>query len=1087
MLHIHRAERADALVTGLGELLRTPSGDPFAAELVAVPTRGVERWLAQQLSHVLGARKGDGVCANVLFPSYTALLDDALVEADGEYATAVQAWDPDRAVWPLLEVIDRDAGAEPWGAVLAAHLGLGHEDKGRRLSVAGKLARLFDRYGRSRPAMLTQWAAGELDLPDDLRWQAQLWRRLRAELATPAPAERLESACGRLGPGPAFSVFGATRISPARVRVLRALAERREVHLWLHHPSPALWNAARDERPGPRRSQRPVARNPLLASMSRDVRELEQLLADVPHDDQHLPIAPRPATLLGRLQDALATDTVVTERGPVDRSVQVHAAHGPARQVEIVREVILGLLADDPTLEPRDIVIMCPDVEAFAPLVAAAFGMPDEPGGHPAATLRVKLADRSLRQTNPLLGLLTQLLELAAGRVTATALLDLAGTDPVRRRFGFDDDDLERLRDWTVSAGARWGLDARHRGTYGLAAIGQNTWRSAVDRLLVGVAMEEDGRWVGDALPVDDVDSGDIDLAGRLAELVDRVEAAVDALSSRRAVREWVAVLDDAVAALGEGSAAWQHLQLRRELREIAEHAPSAEVQLGLVDVTALLADRFAGRPTRASFRTGTLTVCTLLPMRSVPHRVVCLVGLDDGAFPRRGEADGDDVLARDPRSGERDVRSEDRQLFLDAICAAQEHLVITYTGADPRTGAEVPPCVPLGELLDAIDAAALGAQGRPAREEVVIRHPLQPFDARNFTASALGRTGAPFSFDTAALAGARAAAGPRHAVAPLVAAPLAAPDDDTGIVALDDLLRFFQHPARGFLRQRLDIATWTGDDDPADALTVELDGLQNWAVGDRILRACLAGTPRATAARAEYLRGELPPGALGQRQLVTITERVDALLHACAAERQVPAASLDVDVPLPDGRRLVGTVGGVRGGSILDVVYSTLAPKHRLTTWIRFLAAVAATGDGRLRAVTVGRRGSDARRSVFTGVGPDLARSCLALLAGLRDAGLREPLPLALATSAEYAQRRERGATLRDAEPAAVQKWAEDRFTSEREEPEHTLVYGREAPFTVLTAAPAGAGRQFADEPTRFGDLARSVWGPLLSVEDLS
>jgi exodeoxyribonuclease V gamma subunit len=1088
VLLIHRSERADALVVALADVLDAPAADPFRPELVAVPSKGVERWLAQQLSHVLGAQHGDGVCANVEFPSYTKLLDETLAAADEGYAAAIEAWDPDRAVWPLLEVIGGCDPGEAWCATLMSHL---QRDEQRRLPVARKLARLFDRYGRARPQLITAWHAGRDEqgdgsaLPADLRWQAELWRRLRRAIETPAPAELLDAACAKLQPGPAFSIFGATRIAPSRVRVLRALAQQRDVHLWLHHPSPALWAAAHAERPGRRADQRPIAANPLLASMSRDVRELQQLLNDVAHEDVHHPIAERPATLLGRVQHELATDTVPAARGGVDRSVQVHAAHGRARQVEIIREVVLGLLADDPTLEPRDIVIMCPDVETFAPLIAAGFGMADEPGGHPAAKLRVKLADRSLRQTNPLLRLLSQLLELASSRVTSTQLLDVAGAAPVRRRFGFDEDDLERLRDWTVSAGARWGLDAAHRETYGLGALEQNTWRAAIDRLLLGVAMEEDGSWLAQTLPLDDVDSADIDLAGRFAELVERVDHAVRALNARRTVRAWTALLDDIVGSLAEAGEAWQQLQLRRALDDVAESATAADARLGLADIAALLDDRLAGRPTRASFRTGTLTVCTLVPMRSVPHRVVCMIGMDDGAFPRRGVADGDDVLAREPCSGERDTRSEDRQLFLDAICAAQEHLVITYSGADPRTGAAIPPCVPLGELLDALDATAVGADGRPAREHVLVAHPLQPFDRRNFTPGELGRPAA-FSFDTAALAGARAAAGARSAAPALVTTALPAPDPRPDVVSLDDLVRFLQHPVRAFLRQRLDIATNTFADDPADALTIELDGLQGWAIGERVLRRCLAGTPRATAAQLEYLRGELPPGALGRAQLDIVKHRIDALLNACETERQTPATSLDITVALGDGRTLVGTVGGVRATTILDVTYSKLAAKHRIAAWVRYLAALACTGDAGLRAVTVGRFKDDARRSVFQGVSPELALRCLDLLVGLRDAGLRAPLPLALETSHEYADRRQRGASVAESLPEAVRRWEADRFAPERDDTEHVLVFGREAPLTALTTGPPAANEQFPDEPTRFGALARAVWGPLLMVEDV-
>jgi exodeoxyribonuclease V gamma subunit len=1087
VLLIHRAERADALVAALGEVLRTPSADPFQAETVAVPTKGVERWLAQQLSHVLGAENGDGVCANVLFPPYARLLDDAAAEADEGYRTAVEAWSAERSVWPLMRVIDRCAPSEPWCRVLAAHLGLdGTQEKGRRFAVAGKLARLFDSYGRSRPDMIIAWQTGRGEqgegepLPDDLTWQAELWRRLREEIGSPAPAELLDVACAKIAAGPSFSIFGATRISPSRIRILRALSARRDVHLWLHHPSPALWADVQQakEQPGPRREQRSRVRHPLLASMSRDVRELQQLLQGVPYRDQHHPIEARPDTLLGRIQDELAHDRVPSSPQPVrpdDDSIRVHAAHGPARQVEIVREAVLGLLERDPTLEPRDILIMCPDVEAYAPLVAASFGMTDEDGGHPAARLRVKLADRSLRQTNPLLGLLSQLLELAAGRVTATQLLDLAGAPPARRKFGFDGDDIERLRGWTVGAGARWGLDARHRRTYGLDGIAQGTWRAALDRVLLGVAMEDDAAWVGDTLPLDDVDSGDIDLAGRFAEFVDRVERITDDLHSQHDVPSWTRLLANATLDIGEPEHAWQGLQLRHELDEVAQDAGDTDVQLNLADVTALLHARLAGRPTRASFRTGTLTVCTLVPMRSVPHRVVCLLGMDDGAFPRQGVADGDDVLARDPRTGERDIRSEDRQLFLDAICAAQEHLLITYTGADPRSGAQVPPCVPLGELLDAIDATAVNG-----RDQVVVHHPLQPFDARNFVPGELSANG-PFSFDPLALTGARAASGVRRPAPALVGGPL--PPQEEPTISLDDLIRFLQHPVRGFLRQRLEISTAAGDDDPVDALPVELDGLQNWAIGDRVLQNCLAGISTATAARLEYLRGELPPGPLGQQTMRDIGSRVDALLQACDTERQEPAASIDVAIPLDGGRVLSGTVSGVRGSTILAVTYSTLASKHRITAWVRYLAALASTDEAHWQAVTVGRRRNDANRSILHGVSPELARQFLALLVQIRDAGLREPLPLALETSATYAERR-RAASVADSLPAACKRWEADLFRPERDEPEHALAFGAKLPFDALTTARPASGEEFPDETTRFGVLARLVWAPLLAVE---
>ncbi|MFC5993241.1 exodeoxyribonuclease V subunit gamma [Pseudonocardia hispaniensis] len=1110
MLHVHRAEHADTLVDALACVLREPPADPFAPEIVAVPERGVERWLAQRLSHRLGAGegRGDGVCARVLFPAPTAMVA-AVVGRYSGIDPEEDPWHPARAVWPLLELVDEVVG-EARFAVLDAHLGgNGSVDRahrrGRRFAVARKLAGLFASYAAHRPGLLSAWRRGaDLDgpdgdpLPDDLAWQAELWRRLRERIGVAGPAERTETACAalRADPGPAdlparLSLFGPTRLAADHLAVLEALAVHRDVHLWLPHPSPALWDAVAPHAGAvPRRAADPTAelpRHPLLSSLGRDVRELQLRLPVAAAGRHHRGTEP-PATLLGLLHRGLRDDALPAPRqrpriDPADRSVAVHACHGPDRQVEVLREIVLGLLAADPTLEPRDILVMCPDIETFAPLISASFGLTTG-HGHPGHRLAVRLADRALHQVNPLLGTITSLLELADARVTASQLLDLVASAPVRRRFRITDDELDRLRDLTVRSGVRWGLDGEHRRPYRLEGFAQNTWSAGLDRMLLGVAMAEDEQgWLGTALPLDDIDSSDVDLVGRLAELVDRLGAVLARLTGERPLTAWGAALTDGLDALTATTPAegWQSVQARAELagmvRAAGPHAGS--VPLTLADVRGLLADQLRSRPTRANFRSGTLTVATLVPMRSVPHRVVCLLGLDDGQFPRTGVPDGDDVLARDPRVGERDLRSEDRQLLLDAIGAATEHLVVLYSGADARTNASRPPAVPLGELLDALDATAVAASGGPVREQVVVRHPLQPFDSRNFTSAALGVPG-PFSFDRAALAGARAAGGERREPAPLLAEPLSPPPVPE-TVELEDLARFLEHPARAFLRQRVGITLSSEDDEPADALPVELDGLGRWSVGTRLLRDRLAGQPLERCRQAEWRRGELPPGALGQRLLDTVAADVERLVATAAPLRPAEPAAGDITAVL-DGVPVVGTVGALFGSTVVRVEYSRLAPKHRLRAWVQLLALTVARPGTSWRAVTLGRgQYSGLTRSVLGPVGPDTARAVLADLVALHRQGLCEPLPMATASSAAYARTRIGGGSPAEAEASAEQAWVKG-YGAERDDVVHQRIWGPGAPAAALFAARAdGPG-----EPTRFGRLAMRVWQPLLAAEEV-
>jgi exodeoxyribonuclease V gamma subunit len=1152
-MQVHTSERADVLVDALGALLASdPPGDPFAPEVVAVPTRGVERWVAQRLSHRLGALGGPdaaggageaGVCANVDFSAPARLVHRAVAAASG-IDPDDDPWQPERLAWHVIAAVDAaiDAG-EPWAAPLARYLvdepGTSDARDGvrasRRFRFAQQVAGRFAAYASQRPGLVVSWAQGRDDdgrgtpLPDDLLWQATLWRRVRADLDVPDPGERLAAAGSALRDDPSLvdlparlSVFGPTRLPDAHLTVLAALAAHRDVHLWLPYPSPVLWRRAQEHAatsasvrtptdPPRRRDAPTLPAHPLLGSMARDQAELALRLTADGATVTHHPAPAPPPTMLGALQRALRDDARPAPdarhaAAPDDRSLQVHACHGRSRQVEVLREVILGLLADDPTLEPRDVVVLCPDVEAFAPLVVAAFGAaatpgePDDAGGpppHPGRTLRVRIADRSPARTNPLLRVVGALLDLAGSRVTASAVVDLAGLDAVRRRFRFDDAYLERLRAWTLESGVRWGEDAHRRARYDLQSVGQGTWRAATDRLLLGVAMaEEDYRFLGATLPLDDVGSTDVDLAGRFAELVDRLTGLLAELDGSRPAGAWFDALDRALVLLADTAPAdqWQQVEARRVLADArvssAAGRASAAAALRLADVRALLAPRLAGRPTRTGFRTGALTVCSLEPMRAVPHRVVCLLGMDDGAFPRAGGPSGDDVLARDPLVGERDRRAEDRQLFLDAVTAATDHLVVVHSGADERTGRARPAAVPVGELLDAVDECVALPGG--AARALVVHHPLQTVDERNFVAGALGRPG-PFSFDDldrrAALVGREPRAGRR----PLLEAPLppagGAPGQVHGgvgafasTVDLDDLVATLEHPARAFVRGRLGVSLPRDVEDLEDRLPLALDPLDAWAIGDRLLAAAVDGVDLDVATAAERRRGRVPPGALGARTLDEIRARVEAVAGA-SGEFLGPAATVvDVTVALPNGRGLVGSVPGVRGGVVVRAVYSRLGAKHRLRAWVQLLALTAA-GAGVRAAVTVGRgqgtRPTAAMR-VLAAPSPAEAVALLAELVALFDAARREPLPVPVDLAEAYAQRRVSGTDDPDVVLHDVERAFEDRRKSFGDDDYQVLAWGEGYRLRDI----AGTGETGETEPTRFGALALAVWDPLLAHE---
>jgi exodeoxyribonuclease V gamma subunit len=1081
-LHLHRAERTDLLADGLGQLLSTPLPDPFADELVIVPARGVERWLSQRLSHVLGRGDSqDGVCAGISFRNPHSLI----AEITG--TTNDDPWSPDAMVWPLLEVIDASCN-DSWCKTLATHLGhfeAGEERElrqGRRYAVARRLAGLFASYARQRPQLLIDWEndiAG--DIASDLQWQPPLWRALLDKVGTDAPHIRHTKTLATLQESPTdlperLSLFGHTRLPSTEIELLRALATHHDLHLWLPHPSDDLWRQlAGDHGQIPRRddtSHRNVS-HPLLATLGRDLRELQRSLPADPQTDEYL-LGPagahdRPDTLLGWLQSDVTANAVRPEgrkHTRTDRSVQVHSCHGPARQIDVLREVLLGLLADDKTLEPRDILVMCPDIETDAPLIVAGFGLGDMiKGVHPAHQLRVRLADRSLVQTNPLLSVASQLLALAGGRATSSEVLNLAQAAPVRARFGFTDDDLEDITRWVRQANIRWGFDREHRKPFGVDFI-QNTWRFGIDRVLVGVAMSDDSHdWIDTTLPLDDVGSNRVELAGQLAEYVDRLHHVVESLTGAKPLSQWLASLADGIGLLTrvEDDDAWQTSQLQREFNDVLNTAGlRADTTMRLPDIRALLQRHLAGRPTRANFRTGTLTVCTMVPMRSVPHRVVCLVGLDDGVFPRLGVVDGDDALARDPMTGERDIRSEDRQLLLDAIGAATDKLVITYTGSNEYSGQERPPAVPLAELLDTLDITTPDK----VRDTIVVRHPLQPFDTRNVIPGEL-IPNEPFTFDNTVLKAARARAGDLAERPPFISGPLPAPPPDD--VALADLAGFFKDPVKGFFRA-LDYTLPWDVDGVDDAMPVDINALEEWTVGDRMLHDMLLGMNPDRARQAEWRRGTLPPGQLGWRKATEIRDQATVLADTARGYRGADPGAVDVDIDLGSGRRLTGTVSPVFGDRLVSVTYSKLGGQHLLQSWIPLLALLAHDPGRDWSAICIGRpkRGTTPRQETI-GRPAETAVDLLADLIAMYDEGRRAPLPLPVKTSFAWAEARH---THGDPEQAAGYRWRTGNYPGEDQAPAHELAWGKGAWLRVLINA-------------GLDDYACRLWLPMLRALD--
>ncbi|MFT3970243.1 MAG: exodeoxyribonuclease V subunit gamma [Micropruina sp.] len=959
-LFLHRSDDASALAAELASRLGGVRADPFAIDLVVTPHAHLRRWLTNELAHRLG-RPGEGVCAGVDFVTPARLLRDL-----GE---PLAAWRARRLAWRLLAVIEtRDDVPEL--TQLRRHLTNSRD--GYR--VGHRLARLFERYMEWRPDLVARWSAGE-DCDEQGRplgfdsWQPVLWRLVAAD-ADPL-AERAAFLTGlrerpeRLALPGSLSFMQPNSLSPWWVDILSALAEHREVHVSLRQVSAASWPAPLPDDPATRLSV-------FEAGTQRGLRPLA-------HDELLAGGEPASGTL-GWLQARLAGRQAPPPAA--DGSVQVHAGHGLDRQVEILRDVITGLLASDPTLEPRHIAVGCANLGAAAPLITAAFRLPaDVPGRHPANDFRVQLADRSSADSNPLLGVVVRLLGLVESRATAAAVLDLCAHPAVAARFGFDPETLERLGQLAVESGVRWGLSARHRDRYGLGNLRQNTWLAGLQRMLLGVALSEERLpVVGTTLPLHDVEDRDLDGLGGLAELLARLGLFAAAAETPTTLTGWVQRLQQAVDdfTLTSGDAVWQRTDAQLRLAELADRG-AGDAVLRLADLIALVTDEFERGEARSTFGNGALTVCSLRSLRGVPYRVVCLLGLDDGVFPGRGERDGDDLMLRAPRPGEPDPAAEDRQALADTAGAARQTLVLVHQGRSALTNEKVPPPAALADLLDVLAEGGVSAH----------QHPLQPFSPVLF-----GAAGAPVSYDPAGLRGARALLGPRRELRTDTAVPPAGPLTQ---VTLEDLIALASDPVKHFLRARCDLNLGESDD-AGEEVPIELNGLEQWAVGNRMLDLARDGHSRDDAVRAEWLRGQVPPGELGNRLLQDVGKTVGRIMGNLPVPADVPAVHHDLVIDC-GAVRVTGRVS-MQQDLIVDATYSKLGPKHRLTSWLRLIALTAATGQT-WRAAVVARNW----RLRLRGPEPEQARVLLDRWVRLYRLGLDAPLPVPAQFGARLAE----------------------------------------------------------------------------------
>lgn len=1015
---LYHSNSLEVLAGVLADRLAPPpaDGDWMRPDVVLVPQFAMRRWLQQFLA------EHAGICANLRFLTPGEFVDDAL-DANLGPAPAADRLAPEVSRWLLLQAL---AAAPPpqYARVL------GSDDPLRAWTLARSLADTFERYQAWRRDLLLRWEAGAD--PDDP--QARLWRSIARGRAH--RARRLGEYLQRFGAGaaavpaglpPRLFVFACQNVSPDVLQAMASQARAGEQHFFLHTPSGEFWESAfaaglgawgAGYLPADDDAILPAAGNPLLAAWGRAERDFVAALAggEAVHARIEVPaFAPPPRScLLGRVQaDVLANlDPSVSLQGDrdwprarvdrADASLRFHACHTRLREVQVLHDQLRALLEGDPTLQARDIAVLAPDIDLYAPHIEAVFG-----GALGSAReLPYTIADTTPLASASLAAAFARVLDLPLRPLTLAEVLDLLAVPALAEHFGVDEAACGRLRGWLAEAGARWGLDGGDRALHGGSGDAY-TFAFAVERLLLGYASGGEEEIAG-VVPLPVLEGRATEALDVLLRLLAVLRTAAVELRQARPPQEWVRVLEGLLAELcGEEPRDPGERVVLQRLREAivafgkgaAEAGFDAPVAHAVVraELHAVLAQADA----RAPFLSGGVCFGRMVPMRLIPFRAICLLGMDEGAFPARDARDPLDRIAQGLDTAGRQVgdpsrRDADRYLFLQLFSSASDAFHVSWQSFDPRDGSVREPSSVVAELLET--AARYHTDPICARDGLVVRHALQPFSPAAFGAAHVDETGPDlrrFSYDERWRAAATVV--PEALPSPPFFVQAQPGDATAGHADLEGLRRALARPQAYWLRHGLRLHL--PEDDPVADDHEPLgppDNLLRHRLREAAFAAWLAADARPAVEdlHARLLAGaQVAPGADGRFALAQALDEVAPLVrvareHGMGAEAGVLAYDLELD-----GLRLSGALRGVRERGLFRVASrpNGLHGKHVLDH--RLDALVAATqGLPLLELSVVGKR--DAALVEHPPADPVAARTALRALFALQRRMAAEPLP---------------------------------------------------------------------------------------------
>ncbi len=920
MFILHSSNKTENLVEHLTSVIaNAPLSSPFDKELFLIQSQGMERWLSQQLACRFH------VWANFQFLFPGKFFSYIAQQIDSKANDA--AFDRSLILWRLETVLRKLENNDclPLKRYLS-----GSNQPLKRYQLAQQLAQIFDQYQIMRPDLLAAWQQGRLLYNTDVeRWQKALWLELTGQIGQQHRGASWLDVIAKLDNSPEgtvsqqlperISIFGINTMPPLFLNYLQSLSKHCDVHLYLFNPAQSFWADQTSKR-----QQADVEDNghPLLASLGQQGREFQEMLLEFAQFDfepESFETIALPNNLQ-QLQNDILKNAVSGQALKQDGSISLHACHSRKREVEVLRNQLLQALEHDPTLELRDIAVMAPDIQLYEPFISAVF-----------SDIQHAIADRNLRLDNQALDTFIRFLELSQSRLGWQSVLDLLERVDVYPHFGLSETDLELVKHWVQDTNVRWGQSGQHKQALGLPELNEHTWQAALDRMLMGYAVGHEDEFIDNILPYKHIEGSSAEALGGLHDFLQLLFSAQAELKRAKSLQSWGARLsyyaDQLLGKVDLKARLIERQQLNDLLLELsgnlaAVHSDPVELQVIIQWLEGMIAERKSAN----GFLRGQLTFCSMLPMRSIPFKIIALMGINEGEFPKVDRKPTFDLIALNFRKGDRSRRADDRYEFLEILLSTRQQLIVTYLGQSQANNEHIPPSVVVTELLDVLrDYYDLS--------NLITYHPLQPFSRRYFDGSS-----DLFSFSQADCEIADALLAPKPEPALWWQGAISTESEEAieDIIELNDLFRFFQHPQRYFMRQCVNlqftgITAETQEHEPFTVNELSLyDTNQDW------IQQLLTGSQ--VSLKKLQAQGLWFPGAVGEiefeRRQLTLQSFVERI-RATDIGPPLDAMSIDLKV----GKyRLMGKLSNCYQNGSLFYRYADLKGKDFLLAWLHHL-----------------------------------------------------------------------------------------------------------------------------------------------------